>query len=155
MNVSPNGTNKVTLSGHRAAATATQSNEGAKQLCTCGIPTSSSGSRGTNSHLIKSLFFPMFGKFYTFLFILSSLSCRTKEKNKIKGFSVLLTVDPPKRQSRKPGRASSCSCQDGDTNNKQMSERGIIMPQRDCVTHVNNLLQLTALSRENHAPPAK
>lgn len=29
------------------------------------------------------------------------------------------------------------------------------MPQRDCVTHVNNLPQLTVLSRENHAPHAK
>lgn len=101
---------------------------------------------------LKASFSWCLESFTPFFFIVKPVM-QNQEKKK-KKFSVLLTVDPPKRQSWKQGWASSCSCQDGDTDNKQWMN-GIIMPQRDCVTQVNNLLQLTALSQENHAPHAK
>lgn len=82
LNKLPNGSCKVALSGHRAAAVR-RSNKAGKQLCTCGIPTSSSGSQGTNSHLIKNFFFFCLES-VTHFFSFFRFNCQTSHEDKKK-----------------------------------------------------------------------
>lgn len=102
---------------------------------------------------LKASFSWCLESFTPFFFIVKPVM-QNQEKKKWNGFlDYSLWTHPRDSHENRAGPHRAAARTATRTTNNEWT--GIIMPQRDCVTQVNYLLQLTVLSRENHAPHAR